>query len=107
TISPRTALPSPNRHFSNTQRRSRGRSAKLQVRSDVFQILQHISQVSRDGYLRNRESQLAVPNPEARGAARIVAGYDIDPEAHQLGHVESVSYRFQNLFRRLVTLFQV
>src|SRR5437667_6917988 len=78
-------LSSTDGHLSNTKSRSGSRAAKLQIRSNVFQIFEHLEQIACDGHLGNRECQLAVADPEAGGAAGVVAGDDIGSESHQLG----------------------
>ena len=39
---------------------------------------------------RNRERQFAVLDPQPGRAPRIIAGDDVDAEAHQLGDVEPI-----------------
>src|SRR5215207_6785512 len=95
-------LSAANGHLSDAKSRSRSRAAELQVRSDVFQILQHSKEISGDGHLRNGESQLPITDPEASRAARVVAGNYVNPEAHQFCDVETVGDRADDLLRRLL-----
>src|SRR5262249_52170595 len=82
-------------------------AAKPGARADELQILQHLNEIAGDGYLGNREGQLAVADPEARRSPRVIAGDDIDSEAHQFGDVEAVGNRLEDLFGRFVSLFKV
>src|SRR3954470_23211779 len=77
-------------HLSDAKSRSGGGAAKFQVRSYVFEILQHIRQIAGDGHFRDGEAELAIANPKAGRAARVIAGNDVHPEADQLGDVEAV-----------------
>ena len=50
---------------------------------------QQLVDVERDGDLADRVGELAVLDPEARRAAREVAGHGVEAEAHHLGDVEA------------------
>src|SRR5262249_5063356 len=76
------------------------RAAEFEIGADVLQILEHVDQTAGDGHLRHGKGKLAIANPQAGRAARVVAGHDVDSEPHQLGNVETVGNRFQDLFRR-------
>ena len=43
-----------------------------------------------DGHFGNGKREFAIANPDSRGAARIIAGNDIDTAADQFGHVKPV-----------------
>src|SRR5262249_52385830 len=51
---------------------------------------EHGDEVARDGHLAHRISALAVLDPEAGGAAAVVAGHLVDAHADQLGDIEAV-----------------
>ena len=48
----------------------------------------------------DRVGELAVLDPQAAGAARVVAGDGVDAEAHQLGDVEAGLDRADDLLGR-------
>ena len=50
---------------------------------------QHVLQVAGDRDLLHREGDLAVLDPEAAGAARVVAGHVVDALPHQLDHEQA------------------
>src|SRR4051794_7108701 len=79
-----------NGHLSNLQCRGGDRAAEDQVGADGFDAHQHLLEVARNGHFGNREGQFAVADPQTYGAARIIAGDDIDAEAHHFGHIESI-----------------
>src|SRR5215831_14510354 len=56
----------------------------------------YVLQVSRHGHLLDRERDLAVLDPIARGAARVVAGDEVDAVAEQLGDEEAAPEFFQH-----------
>ena len=49
---------------------------------------EHILQVSGDGQFRYRIADFAVLDPEARGAATIIAGNAVDTKADQAGYIK-------------------
>src|SRR5271157_771662 len=102
-----TFLFAANGHLSNLERGSRHGASELQVRSYGFQVHEHVLQVAGDGNLGNRKCQLAIADPQARRAARVVAGYDVDAEAHQLGYIEPIGNARKNLLRALDAFLQV
>src|SRR5262249_31986016 len=53
------------------------------------QVEEHVLEIARHGDAADRPGALAVLDPEARGAAAVVAGDTVDPEADQIGDVES------------------
>src|SRR4051812_29936646 len=58
--------------------------------------LEHLAQVPGDGDLLHREADLAALDPIARGAARVVAGDQVDTVPEQLGDEESASHPAQH-----------
>ena len=57
------------------------RSRKTQVVADALHRVEHVEEIARDGDLLHRVGQLAVLDPEARGAARVVPGDPVDPRS--------------------------
>src|SRR3954452_18879125 len=62
---------------------------------------EHLPKISGDGDLLNRVSNLSVLDPEARGTARVVAGYLIHAHAHQLGYQQPAIELAQQLLEAL------
>ena len=54
------------------------------------QRAEHVEQMAGDGDLAHRIGALAVLDPEAGGAAAVVAGHHVDAHADQVGDVEAV-----------------
>src|SRR5262249_33105092 len=52
---------------------------------------EHVDQITGDGHLAHRITALAVLDPEARGAAAVIAGHRIDAHADEVGDVEALS----------------
>src|SRR5262249_51621163 len=102
-----TALSTANCHLSQFDCRRGAPPPELQVAADRLDAHQHLREIPRDCHLAHRERQLAVANPQAGRAARIIAGHDVHAEAHQFGDVESVAHALENLLRRLDTAFEV
>src|SRR5438270_9605851 len=57
-------------HAFDAQRGTGSRGAKLKIVADVGDVAEHVSQVSGDGDLLDRESQLTARDPQAGGASR-------------------------------------
>src|SRR5579864_3782977 len=49
----------------------------------------HVLEIAGDGDLADGKGELAVLDPESRGAAAIVAGDAVDAHAHELGDIEA------------------
>jgi hypothetical protein len=58
-----------NGHLRDKKRRSGGRAAKFQIRSDGFHPHQHIIQISGDCDFGDRKRQFSIMDPKARSAA--------------------------------------
>jgi signal transduction histidine kinase/DNA-binding response OmpR family regulator len=86
------SLPAADGHLGDLQGGGGDGAAELQVGADHLDILQHPAQVAGDGDFVHREGRLAVPDPQTGGAPGVVAGHEVDPEAHQLGNEESVAH---------------
>src|SRR5258708_38223696 len=84
------ALSAANSHLPDQKRGSGHGAAKLQVGTDSFHIHQHIIQISSDCNFGDGKSQLAIANPEAGRAARVVARNDVDARPDRFGHIEAV-----------------
>src|SRR3984885_15791818 len=93
-------------HLPDQQRRRCHRAPKFQVGAGGLYLHPHLPQIRRDGDLRNRIRKLAVFNPQAGGAARIIAGDDVDALADQFRHVEAAPNSANYLFRRALALLQ-
>src|SRR5205823_10056394 len=100
-------LSATNCHLSDAQTRRCCGASKFEIRSDEFNIVQHVRQVAGNGHFRYGEGQLAVANPQARRAAGVIASYDVDSEAHQFGDVKAIGNPFENLFHRLGAGFHI
>src|SRR5690349_14321710 len=94
------ALSAANSHLSASKRGRAHRAAKLKVRAHGFHTHEHVIQSSGHCTFRDRKGQLAIANPEAGRAARVVAGDDVDTGPDQFGHVEAVGNPRQNPGRR-------
>src|ERR1039458_8716839 len=77
-----------------------GGGTEDEVVADGGDVLVHVFQVAGDGDLFDRVGELAVLDPEAGGALGVVAGDEVDAEAHGLGDVEAVLHIADDLFRR-------
>ena len=53
-------------------------------------LAEHVLEIARDGDFRNRKGDLAILDPEAGGAAAVIAGHAIDAHAHQFGDIEAL-----------------
>ena len=93
-------------HLPDQQRRRRHRAPKFQVGARSLHVHQHLLQIRRDGDLRNRIRELAVLNPQAGGAARIVAGYDVDALADQFGDIQALANSANDFFGRALALLR-
>src|ERR1035438_8680545 len=94
-----------NGNFSDLERGRGHGAAKLQVVANLFHAQQHILQITGNGDLGNRERQFAVAYPQTRGAARVIAGDNVDAHADQFRDIESVGYPRDNPLRRLDAVF--
>src|SRR5262249_23638465 len=65
--------------------------------------LELVDQVSGDRPLADRVAALAVLDPEAAGAAAVVAGHVIDAHADQVGDVEALGDIRHQRLRRIAT----
>src|SRR5262249_13650483 len=101
-----TALSPANGHLSYLDCRSSHAPAELQVIPGGIDGLQHLAQVAGDSHFAYGIGQLAVADPKSRRASRVVAGHNIDPEAHQLRDVESIGHAGDDFLRRLDAGFQ-
>src|SRR5215469_18032518 len=96
-----TVLFAANGHLSDLQCRTGYGAAEFQVGTDDLHIHEHIAQIAGDGDFRNGVGEFAVADPEARGAARVVAGDDIDAHSDEFRHVKSVGDGGHNALGRL------
>src|ERR1700722_9309178 len=64
------------------------------------EALEDLREMPGDGHLAHREGRLAVLDPEARGAAAVIAGDEVDAHADQAGDVKTVLDLRDQLFRR-------
>src|SRR3954468_6137051 len=69
--------------------------------------LEHRQQVSGDRHLAHGVGDLAVLDPEAGGAAAVIAGHAIDAGADQVGDVKALLDVGDQLFRRHRAGFEV
>src|SRR5690242_15519904 len=72
----------------DSHRRRIGRALELQV-AGRSHVQEHVLQVPGHGDAAHGPRKLAVLDPEARGAAAVVAGHAVDAEADQVGDVEA------------------
>src|SRR5436305_7633440 len=54
---------------------------------------EHLQQVARDGDFLHREPDLATLDPEARRAARVIAGHHVHALAHHFGDDEAAAHQ--------------
>src|ERR1035438_3896317 len=101
----RAVLFAANGHLSNLERGRGHGTAKLQVVANLFHAQQHLLQITGNGDFGNRERELAVAYPQTRGAARVIAGDDVDAHADQFRDIESVGDPRDNPLRRLDAVF--
>src|SRR5690349_8741426 len=69
-----------------------GRRVDAVLESEVVgrrERLEHVEQVAGDRHLADRIAKLAVLDPEAAGAAAVVAGHTVDARADQLRDVKA------------------
>src|SRR5215471_14017479 len=50
---------------------------------------EYLVEIARDSHLADRMRDFAVLDPEAGGAAAVIAGDAVNPHAHQLGDIEA------------------
>src|SRR5436305_4862292 len=82
-------LTSAKRQALDAQRRRVDAVAEFQI-VGRHQRLEHLEQMARDRYLADRIGNLAVLDPEAGGAAAIVAGHAVDAGTDQVGDVKAL-----------------
>src|SRR5271170_2302516 len=93
-------LRSGDRHALDAHGWSGAGSSEDEVVADGDDVLVHVFQVAGDGDLFDRVGEFAVLDPEAAGALRVVAGDEVDAEAHGFGDVEAVFDVADDLLRR-------
>src|SRR5207245_173238 len=76
-------------------------ATEVQIIADHLDAAQDVAEVAGNGDFFNRISQLAILNPEACGAARIIASDGIEAEADHLGDVKTLFDRSDDLRRRM------
>src|SRR3954471_2249827 len=76
---------SRNGHVVDQDRAGRAAAAHQHVAADRADALEHVSQITGDGDLLHRIADLAAFDPVAGGAARVVAGDEVDAVAEELG----------------------
>src|SRR5262245_20807983 len=72
-------------HALDENRAAGAAAAHHDVVADGADAAEHVAQVAGDGDLLHREADLAALDPVAGGAARVVAGDEVDALAEQLG----------------------
>src|SRR3954470_14303949 len=82
-------LTSANRQALDAQRRRVDAVAEFQI-VGRNQRPEHLKQMARDRYLADRIGDLAVLDPEAGGAAAVIAGHAVDAGADQVGDVKAL-----------------
>mmetsp|Transcript_20918 Transcript_20918/g.80503 ORF Transcript_20918/g.80503 Transcript_20918/m.80503 type:complete len:235 (+) Transcript_20918:3977-4681(+) len=78
-------------HAGDQHRAHRLGAHRVLVGADADDVLQHVLQVAGNGHLVDRVGDLAVLDPVAAGAARVVAGHVVDALPHQLGHQQAAT----------------
>src|SRR3954452_6781643 len=84
-----SALASANRQSLDAQRRCIDAVTEFQI-VGCSQRLEHLDQVAGDGHLAHRIGDLAVLDPEARGAPAVIAGDAVNTGADQVGDVKAL-----------------
>src|SRR6185295_15168963 len=90
---------SAKRQALDTQRRRVDPVAELQI-VGRDQRFEHRQQMACDGDLADGIGDLAVLDPEAGGAAAVIAGHAVDAGADQIGDVKALLDIGDQLFRR-------
>src|SRR5712691_5151653 len=67
----------------------------------------HSDEIAGDRHLAHRVAALAVLDPEAAGAAAVVAGHAVDAEADQLGDIETLGNVRDQLVGRELARFEM
>src|SRR5499426_61093 len=83
-------LPTRHGHFAYQDGGGGGAVAEDQVAADAFDGTEHVQEIAGDGDLLHGIGKLAVVDPEADGAARVVSSDSVDAEADELRHVQSL-----------------
>src|SRR5438067_2940272 len=99
-------LTSGNGHFSEHNGRRGYRAEKLEIVADFGDTIQHFLHRAGDGHLRHGECEFSIADPDADGAARIIARDSIDTAANQFGHIKSIFNAAENFFRRATAGFE-
>src|SRR6185503_13343440 len=66
-----------------------------------------VEQMACDRHLAHRVGALALLDPEARGAAAVIAGHHVGARTDQVGHVEPLVDIFDQLFRAQLARFEM
>src|SRR5690349_22440811 len=90
--SSRIGLFASNRHPVDEDRAARAPAAREDVGSDRDDALEHVAQIAGDGDFLHRELDLAAVDPVARGAARVIAGDEVDSMAEELRDEEPAAH---------------
>src|SRR5262245_54084109 len=86
-------------HFAYQDGGSGGAVAEDQVVADAFDGTEHVREIAGDGDLLHGIGKLAVVDPEADGAARVVSGDAVDAEPDELRHVQSLLHALDQILR--------
>src|SRR5262249_15331633 len=93
-------------HAFYSHRRRVGRALELQV-AGRRQVEEHVLEIARHGDAAHRPGALAVLDPEAGGAAAVVAGDSVHAKADQIGDVESALDVGDQLVARELALLEI
>src|SRR6266542_5812961 len=80
---------SSDRHRGDAEGRRDSRASPIEVVAHQIDSFQELVEVEGDRDFAHRIGELAVLDPETRGAAREVAGHRVEAEPHHFGDVKS------------------
>src|SRR5215470_10411351 len=85
----RSRLSSGNGEALHAHRRRIGAEAELEIVGGR-ELTEHVDQIAGDGHFAHGIAALAVLDPEAGGAAAVIAGDLVDAHADEIGDIEAL-----------------
>ena len=72
-------------HLRNFDRWRGDASSQFEIVADHLDVVKHLFEISRYRHLFDRIREFAIFDPDTGGAARVIAGYEINTETDGLG----------------------
>src|SRR5947208_3638302 len=103
----RCGLLATDRHLPYHEPRRTERASEFQIAADHLDPHQHLLERGSDGDFGDRVGRLAALDPNSNGAAGIIAGDGVDAVADQFGDEQSGSHFSDQVFRALLSWFEI